>query len=162
MRSEGRPEGLSNLQNPGRTNRKRRGRGTGSGLGTTAGRGTKGQNSRAGGGVRPRFEGGHTPLYRLLPKLRGFTSRFTKTAIVNIEELDKHFAAGDTVNLKTLKSKRLVPTQARNFKILGEGEIKKKLSVYTPFISKAATKKIEAAGGKIIGAQVAAKPSPKK
>lgn len=142
--------GLHNLANTGRTDRRRLGRGTGSGLGTTAGRGTKGQNSRSGGGVRPRFEGGHTPLYRLLPKLRGFTSHHQKAAQVNVEQLDKHFASGDKVNLVALKTKHLIHTQSRAFKVLGEGEVSKKLTVYAAAASASAIKKIEAAGGKVV------------
>src|SRR3989304_5959524 len=114
------PQGLNNLQSPWRTSRKRLGRGTGSGLGTTAGKGTKGQNARAGGGVRPRFEGGHTPLYRLLPKLRGFASRFEKLAVVNVEEIQKHFENGDVVSLKSIAESGLAQRRAGGLKILAE------------------------------------------
>lgn len=141
---------LHSLANTGRTERRRLGRGTGSGLGTTAGRGTKGQNSRSGGGVRPRFEGGHTPLYRLLPKTRGFTSRHEKAATVNVEELGKHFKDGDKINLMSLKAKHLVHSQSCALKVLGEGEISKKVTVYAAGASGSAIKKIEAAGGKIV------------
>lgn len=142
--------GLHNLSNPGRTGKRRLGRGTGSGLGTTAGRGTKGQNARSGGGVRPRFEGGHTPLYRLLPKLRGFQSRFEKLAVVNVEEIQKHFENGDVVSLKSLAEKGLAQRRAGGLKILGEGEISKKVTVRADRVSVQAKAKIEKAGGKII------------
>ncbi len=153
------PFGLHNLQNPGRTGKKRLGRGTGSGLGTTAGRGTKGQNSRSGGGVRPRFEGGHTPLYRLTPKLRGFQSRFDKIPVINLVALDKHFAAGETVNMSTLVAKGLARKSDAGFKILGEGELTKKLTVYPTAASKSAIAAIEKVGGTVVLPK--AKPAPK-
>jgi large subunit ribosomal protein L15 len=153
---------LHNLTNPDRKSKKRLGRGTGSGLGTTAGRGTKGQNARSGGGVRPRFEGGHTPLFRLLPKARGFTSRFEKAATVNVEELQKHFAAGETVNLQALVKKGLAHSSAKRFKILGEGELSKKLTVYADFISASGKEKITKAGGKIYFVKLPQKPPQKK
>lgn len=140
---------LHNLSNPNRQSKKRLGRGTGSGLGTTAGRGTKGQNSRSGGGVRPRFEGGHTPLYRLLPKLRGYRSQFRKLAVVNVEQIDAHYANGDVVSLKTLATKGLCHSTARGVKVLGQGEITKKVTVYAESVSAAAKAKIEKAGGKV-------------
>jgi large subunit ribosomal protein L15 len=141
--------GLNNLTNPDRKSKKRLGRGTGSGLGTTAGRGTKGQNARSGGGVRPRFEGGHTPLFRLLPKTRGFRSRFEKAATVNVEQLQKHFAAGESVNLKALIKKGLAHSSAERFKVLGEGDISKKLTIYADFVSASGKEKITKAGGQI-------------
>jgi large subunit ribosomal protein L15 len=140
---------LHNLQHPGRTARRRLGRGTGSGLGTTAGRGTKGQSARSGGGVRPGFEGGQTPLYRLLPKLRGFKSRFPRAAMINVEMLEKHFATGETVNRATLVAKHLIPSYAHELKILGEGELTKKLTVTANRVSKQAKSKIEKAGGTV-------------
>jgi large subunit ribosomal protein L15 len=143
-------QGLHNLQNPLRTGKKRLGRGTGSGLGTTAGRGTKGQNSRSGGGVRPQFEGGHTPLYRLTPKLRGFTSRHAKLPVINLSQLDKHYKTGETVKMTTLVAKGLARTSDAGFKILGEGELTKKLTVYPNGASKSAVAKIEKAGGSVV------------
>ena len=151
---------LHKLSNSGRQSKKRLGRGTGSGLGTTAGRGTKGQNSRSGGGVRPRFEGGHTPLYRLLPKLRGFKSQFNKMAIVNIEELDRHFKDGDIVSVKHLIRAGLAQKGTPGLKILGEGELTKKLTVYAERASAQAKNKIEKAGGKIVVASHVQKNTP--
>ena len=129
---------LHNLQNPLRTGKKR------------LGRGTKGQNSRSGGGVRPRFEGGHTPLYRLTPKLRGFTSRHAKDAVVSLDELDQNFKSGDKVSLSSVVAKGLVHSSDRGFKVLGDGEISKKLTVYPAGASKNAIAKIEKAGGKVV------------
>ncbi len=140
---------LHTLVNHDRQSKKRLGRGTGSGLGTTAGRGTKGQNSRSGGGVRPRFEGGHTPLYRLLPKLRGYRSQFRKLAVVNVEQINVHFADNDVVSLKTLAAKGLCHSTAAGVKVLGQGEISKKVIVYADSVSASAKMKIEKAGGKI-------------
>jgi len=155
-------DGLHNLSNPGRTARKRIGRGTGSGVGTTAGRGTKGQNARSGGGVRPRFEGGHTPIYRLLPKLRGFTSRFEKTAAINVGDLDAHFAAGEKVSRVTLVAKKLVRREVDTVKLLGNGEIKKALTIAIDGASAEARRKVEAAGGKLLLPKVKAKPVKEK
>ncbi len=126
----------------------RKGRGIGSGNGKTAGKGHKGQNARSGGGVRPGFEGGQNPLYRRLPK-RGFYNRFGKEyAIVNISLLDARFNDGDVVNLSTLAEKNIIKDAKCGLKILGNGEIKKKLTVEASIFSVAAKEKIEAAGGK--------------
>jgi len=125
----------------------RKGRGTGSGNGKTAGRGHKGQNSRSGGGVRPGFEGGQNPLYRRLPK-RGFYNKFAKEyAIVNVSALDKYFEDGAVVGLDELLIKRLVRKPGDGLKILGDGEITKKLTVKASIFSASAKEKIEAAGG---------------
>lgn len=125
----------------------RRGRGPGSGNGKTAGRGHKGQNARSGGGVRPGFEGGQNPLYRRLPK-RGFNNKFAKEyAIVNVSDLNG-FNDGDTVELSTLLDCRLVRKALDGLKILGNGEITKKITVKANIFSAAAIEKIEAAGGK--------------
>lgn len=97
--------------------RTRIGRGRGSGMGKTAGRGTKGQKARSGGGVRPGFEGGHTPLYRLLPKLRGFTSHFRKPVALNVGLLAKHFKDGDTVSTKSLAAMGLISKSVSQIKI---------------------------------------------
>ncbi len=125
----------------------RKGRGPGSGNGKTAGRGHKGQNARSGGGVRLGFEGGQLPLYRKLPK-RGFNNRFAKEyAIVNVGRLNV-FEDGDTVTLETLLEKRIVRKAFDGLKILGNGEITKKLTVEASVFSATAKEKIEAAGGK--------------
>ncbi len=125
----------------------RKGRGPGSGNGKTSGKGHKGQNARSGGGVRPGFEGGQIPLYRKLPK-RGFNNRFAKVyAIVNVEDLNC-FNDGDTVSLETLMSARKVRKALDGLKILGNGELKKKITVQAKVFSASAKEKIEAAGGK--------------
>ena len=125
----------------------RKGRGPGSGNGKTAGKGHKGQNARSGGGVRPGFEGGQIPLYRKLPK-RGFNNRFAKEyAIVNLDALNS-FNDGDTVNLEALMSCGKITKALDGLKILGNGEITKKITVQAKVFSKSAKEKIEAAGGK--------------
>ena len=126
----------------------RKGRGPGSGNGKTAGKGHKGQNARSGGGVRPGFEGGQLPLYRKLPK-RGFTNRFAVNyAIVNVAALNK-FEDGSVVDLEALIAAKLVRKELDGLKILGEGELTKKLTVKATVFSATAKEKIEAAGGKI-------------
>ena len=128
----------------------RKGRGPGSGNGKTAGKGHKGQNARSGGGVRPGFEGGQIPLYRKLPK-RGFNNRFAKEyAIVNLDALNS-FNDGDTVNLEALMSCGKIKKALDGLKILGNGEITKKITVQAKVFSKSAKEKIEAAGGKAEG-----------
>ena len=125
----------------------RKGRGAGSGNGKTAGKGHKGQNARSGGGVRLGFEGGQLPLYRKLPK-RGFKNRFAVNyAIVNVSELNK-FEDGDTVNLEKLMECGVVKKPLDGLKVLGNGEITKKLTVEAKVFSASAKEKIEAAGGK--------------
>ena len=127
---------------------KRKGRGHGSGNGKTAGRGHKGQNARSGGGVRPGFEGGQLPLYRRLPK-RGFTNKFaTVYSIVNVEALNC-FEDGAVVNLETLTEAGIVRKELDGLKVLGRGEITKKLTVQAKIFSASAKEKIEAAGGKV-------------
>ena len=124
------------------------GRGHGSGNGKTAGKGHKGQNARSDGGVRPGFEGGQMPLYRRLPK-RGFNNaRFaTNYAIVNVSDLDV-FEDGAVVDAAALVESGLVNDQCDGIKILGNGEISKKLTVHAAAFSQSAKEKIEAAGGK--------------
>ena len=124
------------------------GRGHGYGNGKTAGKGHKGQNARSGGGVRPGFEGGQMPLYRRLPK-RGFNNaRFaTNYAIVNVSDLDV-FEDGAVVDAAALVESGLVNDQCDGIKILGNGEISKKLTVHAAAFSQSAKEKIEAAGGK--------------
>ena len=127
----------------------RKGRGPGSGNGKTAGKGHKGQNARSGGGVRPGFEGGQIPLYRRLPK-RGFTNSLFKKeyAIINLETLDKLFNDGDAVSMEVLLEKGIVKKELNGLKVLGRGEITKKLTVKAAIFSASAKEKIEAAGGK--------------
>ena len=125
----------------------RKGRGPGSGNGKTAGKGHKGQNARSGGGVRPGFEGGQLPLYRKLPK-RGFTNHFAKDyAIINVSDLNK-FEDGATVNLETLMNAGIIRKPLCGLKVLGNGEITKKVTVEAAIFSASAKEKIEAAGGK--------------
>ncbi|ACA43276.1 50S ribosomal protein L15 [Clostridium botulinum] len=127
---------------------KRVGRGTGSGLGKTSGRGQNGQNSRSGGGVRPGFEGGQMPLYRRLPK-RGFKNIFAKEyAAINLDRLNC-FEDGTVVTPELLVEKRVVKKVKDGVKILGNGNIEKKLTVKAAKFSKSAIEKIEAAGGKV-------------
>jgi large subunit ribosomal protein L15 len=126
--------------------RKRVGRGIGSGTGKTAGRGHKGQNARSGGGVRLGFEGGQMPLYRRLPK-RGFTNRNRKEyAIVNLDTLNR-FEEGTVITPELLKETGVVKNLKDGLKILGEGELKVKLTVKAHKFSQSALSKIEAAGG---------------
>ena len=126
----------------------RKGRGPGSGNGKTAGKGHKGQNARSGGGVRPGFEGGQLPLYRKLPK-RGFNNyRFAKKyAVINVNALNK-FDDGEVVDSAALLAKGIVDSAFDGIKVLGEGEITKKLTVKAAVFSASAKEKIEAVGGK--------------
>ena len=125
----------------------RKGRGTGSGNGKTAGKGHKGQNARSGGGVRPGFEGGQFPIYRQHPK-RGFKNHFAKNyAIVNVADLER-FVEGTEVDLDVLMAARIVRKKGDGLKVLGTGELTKKLTVKAAVFSAAAKQKIEAAGGK--------------
>ncbi|MFR1709144.1 MAG: 50S ribosomal protein L15 [Clostridium sp.] len=127
---------------------KRIGRGAGSGWGKTAGKGQKGQNSRSGGGVRPGFEGGQMPLYRRLPK-RGFTNIFAKEyTCINVDRLNI-FEDGTVVTPELLREAGMAKRVNDGIKILGNGNIEKKLTVKANKISKAAAEKIEAAGGKV-------------
>ena len=130
-----------------RRNSKRIGRGHGSGWGKTAGKGSKGQNARSGGGVALGFEGGQTPIWRRLPK-RGFTN-FTRKefSIVNIELLNR-FEDGTEVTPELLKQAGLVRKELDGVKILGVGELEKKLTVKANKFSKSAVEAIEKAGGK--------------
>lgn len=126
----------------------RKGRGMGSGLGKTAGRGHNGQKSRSGGGVRPGFEGGQLPLQKRLPK-RGFTNIFKKDiSIVNLKDLNK-FEDGTEITPELLKQVGLVKAIKDGVKILGDGEIEKSLTVKVHYVSKTAAEKIAAAGGKV-------------
>lgn len=127
---------------------KRLGRGTATGQGKTAGRGQKGQKSRSGGGVRPGFEGGQMPLYRRVPK-RGFTNIFAKEyAIVNVESLEA-FDNGVEITPEILKDAGIIKKELDGVKILGSGELTKKLTVKASKFTKSAVEKIEANGGKV-------------
>lgn len=129
--------------------RKRVGRGTGSGKGKTSGRGMKGQNARAGGGVRFTFEGGQLPLVKRLPKLRGFNNRFkVYYTAVNLDILDRLFDANTVVSPDSLAGRGLVDA-ADPIVVLGRGEISKPLQIQAHRISSSAREKIEAAGGSV-------------
>lgn len=131
-----------------RKNRKRVGRGVASGSGKTAGRGSKGQNARSGGGVRPGYEGGQMPIHRRLPK-RGFKNPFKKVfAIVNIQDLNRFEAETVVDEIAFIKS-GLVKGARDGIKLLGKGDIQVPLTVRINKISDSARQKIEAAGGKI-------------
>ena len=124
------------------------GRGRGSGLGKTSGKGHKGQNARSGGGVRAIFEGGQTPLYRRLPK-RGFNNYefATKYAVINVSDLNR-FEDGTVVSPALLKEVGLVKKQLDGIKVLGNGILEKKLTIQANKFSKTALEKIETSGSK--------------
>lgn len=144
-----------------RKTRIRRGRGNGS-KGTFSGRGVKGQSARSGGRRRPGFEGGQTPLFRKMPKLKGFKNiNYMEYQVVNLSSLDKKFEDGATVTITELHEKRLVSTTKKPVKILGNGTLGKKLTITADRASKSAIAAIEKAGGKIIVA-VKAEPKAKK
>ena len=126
------------------------GRGASGYRGSKAGKGDKGQNARSGGGVRPGFEGGQMPLYRRIPR-RGFNNFVFQKAyeIVNISDLNKKFTDGDTVNLDTLREKRIVKKKRARVKVLGQGEINIKLIIAVDAISAQAREKIVQAGGTV-------------
>ncbi|MCI8675527.1 MAG: 50S ribosomal protein L15 [Atopobiaceae bacterium] len=133
-----------------RKNRKRVGRGNSSGNGTTAGRGTKGQLSRSGGGKGAGFEGGQNPLAMRLPKLPGFTNHNRiQYAPVNIARLEACFNDGDVVDGATLVEKGIIKKATQPVKVLGDGELTKALTVKVDKVSASAQAKIEAAGGKV-------------
>ncbi len=126
----------------------RRGRGPGSGLGKTSGKGHKGQNARSGGGVRPGFEGGQLPLFRRLPK-RGFSNARFKIeyATINVGDLNK-FEDGAVITPELLKEMGILKKQLAGVKILGNGTLEKKLTIKANRFSKSAVEKIEKIGGK--------------
>jgi len=131
-----------------KSSRKRLGRGTGSGLGKTAGRGSKGQKSRSGGGTAPWFEGGQMPLQRRIPK-RGFTNIFkTRYSIVNVNDLER-FAGGSQIGPKELLQTGLVKKVHDWIKLLGDGDVTHAFTVQVHKASAAAITKIEAAGGRV-------------
>ncbi len=129
--------------------KKRVGRGVGSGMGKTATRGHKGQNARSGGGVRPAFEGGQTPLFKRLPK-RGFTNINRKEfAVVNLGDINDKFEAGSVIDVEALKQAGLVKKEYEGVKILSNGELTKAVTIKAQKFSKAATEKIAAVGGTV-------------
>lgn len=129
--------------------RKRVGRGNGSGLGNTAGRGHKGQKARSGGGVRPGFEGGQMPTIRRLPK-RGFNNNFSKEyTVINVSDLEERFENGAEVTVEALFATGLIKKVQDGVKVLGNGELTKPLTVKVHKVSKTAADKITAAGGKV-------------
>jgi large subunit ribosomal protein L15 len=129
--------------------RKRVGRGPGSGLGKTSGRGQKGQKSRSGASIPAWFQGGQSPLYRRLPK-RGFNNaRYREEfATINLSDLNKYFNDGDVVSPELLKERGIIKKQLCGVKVLGNGELEKKLTIKANRFSTAAVTKIESAGGK--------------
>jgi len=138
------------------------GRGSAGRRGARAGKGNKGQNSRAGGGVRPGFEGGQMPLYRRIPQ-KGFSNSPFKREfeVVNVSILEKKYADGETVSLETLREKRIIKKKMLSVKILGEGEITKKLTVEVGNVSAPARAKIEEAGGTVVGGSSGSNEEPK-
>lgn len=129
--------------------RKRLGRGPGSGHGKTSGRGHKGQGSRAGNSSHPTFAGGSMPMVRRVPK-RGFNNRFAlDVAVVNVGQIDAAFEAGEEVTLEALAAKNLAKGRFDLLKVLGEGEVTKKLKINAHRFSKSAAEKIEKAGGEV-------------
>jgi large subunit ribosomal protein L15 len=141
-----------NLHAPVGANRKPRrvGRGQGSGLGTTAGKGNKGQQSRSGGKTYPGFEGGQMPLYRRLPH-RGFSNTSFKKEwqVVNLTQVEAKYAAGEIVDGVSLKARGLVKKAEALVKILGDGDVSKALTFQVDKVSASAKAKIEKAGGKV-------------
>lgn len=140
--------------NPGATKRRKRlGCGESSGKGKTCGKGHKGQMARAGRGIRPGFEGGQMPLFRRLPK-KGFSNAAFKTVyeVVNLSSLETAFEDGATVNEESLRAKGLVNRNCDGVKILGDGDLTRKLTVQVDKVSRAAREKIEKAGGTVADA----------
>jgi len=130
-----------------RQTRKRVGRGIGSGLGKTSGRGAKGQKARSGGNIRPGFEGGQKPLQQRLPK-RGFTNKFaTEYVIVNLDDLNR-FADGEVITPEVLREKGIIKKMKDGVKVLGNGNLDKKVTVKAHRFSRTAAEKINAVGGK--------------
>jgi len=125
------------------------GRGPGSGTGKTSGKGEKGQKARSGASIKPWFQGGQSPLYRRLPK-RGFNNARYRMefATINLSDLNKHFKDGETVSPELLKERGIIKNQLCGVKILGNGELEKKLTIRAHRFSTAAVTKIESAGGK--------------
>lgn len=133
-----------------RKERKRVGRGNASGLGTYAGRGRNGQKQRTGGGVRPGFEGGQTPLYRKMPKLKGFKNvNRIDFQVVNVDKLNR-FDDAEEIDITKLYERKLIGNKTQPVKILGEGELSKKLTVKVDRVSQSAREKIEKAKGTVV------------
>lgn len=152
---------IHDLQLESSKDKKRVGRGIGSGYGKTAGRGTKGQNARTGGGVRPGFEGGQNPLAKRLPKKRGFVplSRI-EYQVVNLSSLDR-FEEGSTIDIMALVEAGLVKKSDVRVKLLASGELTKKLTVKVQGASAAAKAAVESAGGAVEIVELAKVPSKK-
>ena len=143
---------ISDIHRGIRKNKKRRriGRGIGSGHGKTAGRGHKGQGSRAGHSVHPTFQGGSMPLVRRIPK-RGFNNRWAlRIVVVNLGQIDKVFNAGEDVTLESLTARNLAKGRFDLLKVLGDGELTKKLNIMAHRFSRTALDKIEKSGGKSV------------
>lgn len=137
---------LNSLPKIGEKNKKRVGRGIGSGMGKTAGRGTKGQNSRSGGGVRLGFEGGQNPLTKRLPQLKGFKSRNPKNQVVSLNDLNKFTGK---VTKEKLLEKGIIDSIKIPVKVLAKGKLEKTVEVCVEYVSKTAEKEIVKKGGKI-------------
>lgn len=144
---------MDNIKAPSGAVKKKRiiGRGNGSTRGGTSGRGSNGQNARSGGGVRLGFEGGQMPLYRRVAR-KGFSNYPFKIEYktVNLRELENKYKDGETVNVETLKERGFLKGKNKRVKILGEGDITRKLTVDVEKISASAQAKIEAAGGNVV------------
>ncbi len=132
-----------------RQNKKRVGRGIGSGVGKTSGRGQKGQKARSGGGTRPGFEGGQTPLFRRIPKFGFKNINYKEFTPINLDDLEKNFKNGDKVNKETLFKVGLIKKSTKLVKILGRGKLTKMLTVNVDAMSASAKLAIEKADGKI-------------
>jgi large subunit ribosomal protein L15 len=149
-----------NIRPPKGAKKKRKivGRGTGSRLQKTSGRGSNGQNSRAGGGVRPGFEGGQMPLYRRIAR-RGFSNYPFKivNVVVNLAMIEKKYSDGEIVSLETLKEKKIIKKRDTQVKILSQGDLTKKLTFKVLKLSAATKEKIEKAGGSVITAEAEVK-----
>jgi large subunit ribosomal protein L15 len=131
------------------TSKKRLGRGNGSGLGTYSGRGGNGQTARTGGNIKPGFAGGQTPLYRQMPKFKGFLNvNRVPFQVVNVADLNV-FEDGTEVNAQSLRDKKLIQSPSAPVKILGDGELTKKLTVTVDRVSAGAREKIEKAKGSV-------------
>lgn len=130
-----------------KTQKKKRRIGRGGKKGTYSGRGMKGQKSRSGANVNPIFEGGRSTLIEHLPKIRGFKSHKPKNQVVDLAQLEKNFEAGDLVNPQSLFAKKIVDKLKSPVKILGDGDLGKKLTIEKCLVSKTAKEKIEKAGG---------------
>jgi large subunit ribosomal protein L15 len=136
-----------------KSQKKKRRVGRGGKKGTYSGRGMKGQKSRSGSSINPIFEGGRSTLIEHLPKMRGFKSHRPKNQVVDLDQLEKHFADGDIVNPQSLLAKKIIDKIKVPVKILGDGQIEKKVTVEKCLVSKSAKEKIEKAGGKIVEEQ---------